>query len=144
MSLPADWVDRLFTRLTVRYGASFMRQYEGVDIRLVHGDWALALSGFSAHAIAYGLEHLPADFPPNALKFRDLCRKAPEILPPALPAPAATPEKVAKAIASIGDKPTNLTPAQMCIRNINAAKERALLTAGQRWVLECCEKMQAA
>lgn len=143
MSLPADWVERLFSRLVVRYGASFMRQYDGVDLRLVKGDWAVALSGFSAPAIAYGLEHLPADFPPNAIKFRDICRKAPEVLPPALPAPDADPERVAAALAKLAEKPASLSPAKQCIQNIEAAANRAMLTAGQRWVLERCKAMSA-
>jgi hypothetical protein len=79
-ALPAEWVDQLFKRLSVRYGRSFMARWEGVEIADVKADWAQVLAGFRARpdCIAYGLDNLPPDRPPTATQFRDLCRAKPE------------------------------------------------------------------
>ena len=83
--LPAVWVDKLFFRLQGVYGRDFMNQFmmvdsNGNDIGLANAKqvWADELGGFSEHpeAIAYALENLPERMP-NAIVFRDLCRKAP-------------------------------------------------------------------
>lgn len=76
MPLPAQWVDHLIGKLSVRYGAAFMRQYADAAPELVKADWAEVLDGFSKEALQYGLRYLPAT-PPNALQFRDQCRRAP-------------------------------------------------------------------
>lgn len=143
MSLPDAWVEKLFARLTVRYGVSFTGMYKDVDPKLVKGDWAVALAGFNAEAIAYGLENLPADRAPNAIQFRDICRKAPTIFPPALPAPKADPERVKAALSKLSDAPQGKSLAQQCIENIERARERGLLTENQRHVLAACKAMES-
>lgn len=91
--LPADWVDRLFGRLAVRYGAQWLRMWEGLDMASVKADWAEELAGLHApeklFRLKYALEYLPAAFPPNAREFRDLCRQAP-MQEPLLQLPAPT------------------------------------------------------
>jgi hypothetical protein len=89
MAIPAAWVDELFTRLTVRYGQSFMRQYTSATVSPddVRSDWANVLHGCTGDQIAYGLEHLSPDHAPNAMQFRALCRSKPDTSMPALPAP---------------------------------------------------------
>lgn len=77
MSMPESWVDELWARLTLRYGASFLRQYAELDLKAVKADWAQVLSGFNRAAIRYGLDHLPADKAPNALQFRAICNAGP-------------------------------------------------------------------
>lgn len=100
MPLPDAWVDQLFAKLTVRYGASFLRQYAGLDVNEVKADWAQVLAPFSQSkdALRHGLEHIPADKPPNALQFRDLCRRPAEhdTKTLRLPAPPANPEVAAR------------------------------------------------
>lgn len=93
MSLPAAWVDRVFTRLTLVFGRDFMARYDGLEIDDVKAEWAEDLAGFqqAPEAIKYALEHIPSDKPPTSLQFRDLCRKAPQYLPKALPAPPVDP-----------------------------------------------------
>lgn len=93
MSLPASWVDRVFMKLTVAYGHRFLSQYSGIDMDLVKADWAEELGGFqqSPTAIQHALSILPSDNPPNVFQFRDLCRKAPQYAPKALPAPPVDP-----------------------------------------------------
>jgi hypothetical protein len=48
--------------------------------------WADELAGFNdkPEAIAYALKNLPNDFPPNALEFAEICRRAPRKELPAL------------------------------------------------------------
>ncbi len=118
MSLPALWVDKLFTKLSATYGQSFLRQYDGVDPADVKAEWGEVLSRFqqSPDAIRYGLENLPPDRAPNPLQFRDLCRRAPDAAFPALqalPAPPAGPadpnviaqaRKALKPITNTGNK----------------------------------------
>jgi len=103
MQLPDSWVDSLFARLQVRYGAAWNRMWEGVDIAAVKADWAAELGGFSTlpDAIAYALEHLPPDFPPTCTAFRALCIARPEPKLKQLPAPKASEESVKSAQASV-------------------------------------------
>lgn len=83
--LPAVWVDRLFARLQGVYGRDFMSQFSsvdsnGFDVGLANAKqiWSEELGGFAEHpeAIAYALENLPERMP-NAIVFREICRKAP-------------------------------------------------------------------
>ena len=83
--LPSSWVERIFLRLQGVYGREFTSQYSqyvgDVDIGMENAKqvWAEELAGFTENpdAIAYALETLP-DRAPNAIKFRDACRRAPE------------------------------------------------------------------
>jgi hypothetical protein len=77
--LPAIWVERIFSKLTVRYGTAFRARYAGVDEQLLRDDWAEQLAGLRHHpeAIAYALNHLPAERAPNVAEFRALCNQAP-------------------------------------------------------------------
>jgi len=109
MLLPASWVDALFARLTVRYGAAFMRQYADIDATAVKADWADVLGVFANRpdAIRHGLEHLPADKPPTVGQFRLLCAGVPTIVPPQLPIAnemRAEPSRVAELVASVKPK----------------------------------------
>lgn len=83
--LPAVWVDRLFARLQGVYGRDFMGQFSqvdssGMDVGIANAKqiWSEELGGFSEYpeAIAYALENLPERMP-NAIVFREICRKAP-------------------------------------------------------------------
>lgn len=89
--LPDSWIDRIFMRLIGVYGREFKSQFshvvDGVDIGIENAKlvWAEELAGFEQNpqAIAYALETLP-DRAPNAIRFRDACRRAPEIAKPKL------------------------------------------------------------
>ncbi len=103
--LPADWIDRIFTKLSLTYGRAFMAQYEGLEPAAVKQDWAIELAGFqnSPEALGYGLRNLPIDRPPNVLQFRALCRKAPPPTFKALPSPPLTEEGRAKVKAMLDE-----------------------------------------
>ena len=81
--LPAIWVERIFSKLTVRYGTAFRARYAGVDEQLLRDDWAEHLAAFSRRpeAIRYALDHLPAERAPTVGEFRAMCNQAP---PPAV------------------------------------------------------------
>lgn len=102
MALDSRWIDALFAKLGLRYGAAFARQWPEADLGAVKADWAEVLDGTSGEAIAYALRFLHPDRPPNALQFRDQCRRMPSNdAMPRLPAPAerADPERVKQLVA---------------------------------------------
>lgn len=77
--LPMQWIDRLFTKLTLTYGAPFMARYDGLDLAMVKAEWAEGLAGYQVDhgaAITWALGALP-DRAPNLIEFRALCRHAP-------------------------------------------------------------------
>lgn len=121
MALKASWVEHLFGRLTLRYGAAFLRQWPDADPELVKADWAEVLDGTSGRALRYALRYLP-ERPPNAIQFRDICRRAPapDVVAIAAPVERADPERVT-AIVSRAMRPAGLpqeSPADRCARNI--------------------------
>ena len=117
--LPPAWVDRLFAKLTVRYGQAFMRQYADLDPSLVKADWGEVLAGFEAHheSLKYAVDNLP-DTPPSAMQFRAIARRAPPVGAAALPAPKgeAPPESIAQLAKRMNAQSIN--PAQECINGI--------------------------
>lgn len=97
MSLPMPWVDKIFMKLTLVYGRDFLSRWEGLTIADVKTDWAHEMAGFEGNheAIAYALQNLPADKPPNVYQFRAIARAIPskQVM---LPKPiAASPDVVA-------------------------------------------------
>lgn len=103
MSLPAAWVDRIFAKLAVTYGQRFMGLYAGLDPEAVKGEWGDTLAVFqqSPDAITYALDHLPADNPPNALQFREICKRRPDRQPLRLAQPEPDPEMKRQAIDAL-------------------------------------------
>ena len=85
MILRDEWADRIFQRLTGIYGSQFTAKFkqivDGIDEGTANakGVWAKELGNFAdkPEAIAYALDHLPTEHAPNALEFRDICRRAP-------------------------------------------------------------------
>jgi hypothetical protein len=103
MSLPTPWVDRIFDKLTLIYGQSFLRRWADIDLNAVKSDWAHELAGFAQHprAIAFALENLPPERPPTVLEFRAMARRAPAEDLPRLPEPKADPARVAAELAKM-------------------------------------------
>jgi hypothetical protein len=100
MSLPEPWVNKIFDKLALTYGAAFLRTYDGLELADVKGNWGHELSVFQQNpaSIAYALDNLPPAKPPTVLQFRDLCRMAPAKEIPQVAGPAATPEQVARVV----------------------------------------------
>lgn len=103
MSLPTPWIDRIFDKLTLTYGQSFLRRWADIDLNAVKSDWAHELAGFAQHprAIAWALQNLPPERPPTVLEFRAVARRAPAEDLPRLPEPKADPARVAAELAKL-------------------------------------------
>lgn len=101
MSIPSAWIDRIFEKLTLVYGAEFLSRWKGIPLDEVKADWVRELDGLEnrPEAIKHALEHLPTDKAPTVLQFRELTRRAPDKGLPALPAPEVNPAAVARAVA---------------------------------------------
>ena len=103
MSLPAAWIDKIFERLSIRYGRDFLNRWEGMPITDVKTDWGNVLEGFEAHpdSIRWALENLPDSKAPTAQDFRAICRRAPTPDMPRLEAPKADMARVNAELAKL-------------------------------------------
>lgn len=103
MSLPIAWIDKLFEKLSIRYGRDFLGRWEGMPIADIKTDWGDVLSGFRGHpdSIVWALENLPESKAPTATEFRALCRKAPAPNVPQIEAPIASRERMAKELEKL-------------------------------------------
>lgn len=101
MSLPMPWIDKVFANLTLVYGQQFLARWRDLDLDAVKFDWSAKLDGFENHpeAIAWALQNLPAEYPPNVLQFRDIARKAPLPEDRSLPSPPANPDRIKSELA---------------------------------------------
>jgi len=98
-------IDRIFQRLAATYGAAWDRSLGQVPMADIKTVWNHELAGYlqrrqSMLSIAWALENLP-ERPPNAIQFKNLCRCAPCADTPALAAPAADPERMARELERI-------------------------------------------
>ncbi len=139
-SLPEPWVRKIFATMRATYGASFDRQWQcpaGTDpaehAAEMIGHWARELRGYqqSPQALAYALDHLPAN-PPNLIEFRALCRGAPQYAQPQLEAPKVLPEKMREAVAGIVKPEPADDPKQWARDLQQREKNGAALTLAQR------------
>lgn len=142
--LPVAWVDRIHARILVRYGAAWIRMWDGVDVALVKADWAHELAGMSRDGIAYGLDNLPADRPPTVAQFRVLCNSRPRndnAIGMARPAPDAA------RLREAGEKARAATSSDAhrfeWVHNLRARKASGeLMTAAQRDALKTMEYVE--
>lgn len=100
MSLPIEWVEKLFAKLTLNYGVDFLNRYKGIPLVDVKTDWSEELGGFGGERIAFALKNLP-DRPPTSSQFRNLCLQAPAAEVPALPEPKADPERLKRELEKL-------------------------------------------
>lgn len=117
MSIPVEWVDRIFTKLSLAYGREFIGRWEGLSIGDVKTDWAHELAGFEnwPEAIAFAFDHLP-EKPPTVQQFRGICMKAPAKQHIALPAPQANPDRMKSEIAKLKES--------MAVKPASKARDR--------------------
>lgn len=96
----SDVIEAIFAKLAVRYGAVWLRQWDGVDIALVKADWSEELAGFqdNLEPLRYALRHLPERCL-NVAEFRALANRCPPPELPRLVAPAASDVVVAEQVA---------------------------------------------
>ena len=131
--LPTAWVDAIFARLSLAYGARFREQWEGLQPEHVKAAWKAELRGVTADGIAYALAHLNPDFPPNAMQFVALCRNQPPSVA-TLPRPKADPEVQARAIAALNalGKPKT-DPKAWALKLKQREESGEHLSSFQRW-----------
>lgn len=77
LPLPARWIEAIHARLTLAYGERMWLTYGQLAREEVVQAWARELRYCSKEQIAYALDHLPGDFPPNAMQFKTLCKGMP-------------------------------------------------------------------
>ena len=101
MSLPPEWVEKIFKRMALEYGSRLGSLWAGLDPEEVKAHWARELAGYvnAPQALGHALDHMPDDRPPTLPEFRKLCRGAPVPALKALPAPAADVARVSAALA---------------------------------------------
>jgi len=102
MSLPAEVIDRLFSRLNAVYGAAWDRQMGNAPLADGKSAWGHELSGFADKLgmLAWTLENLPERCP-NVIEFKLLARRAPVPETSRLPEPKADPARVAAELAKL-------------------------------------------
>jgi hypothetical protein len=78
---PDEGLDFLFSYMAAVYGASFVRHWDGVESGVIRQVWREQLGRFVTYrpSMEYALAHLPANFPPSAIAFRNLCNGGPRI-----------------------------------------------------------------
>lgn len=104
MSLPQDWVNRIFDKITLTYGQPFLDRWRDIDLKAVKADWGFELANFerTPHAIAFALSNLPANSRgPSVVEFKAICRQAPELEKPKLLEQKADPARVAAELAKL-------------------------------------------
>lgn len=106
MSLPIEWVERIFKKLSVTFGRDFLGRYEGIPLMDVKTDWAHELSGFENHpeAIKHALQNINPNKPPTVYEFRNVCAAAPKLAAIDLPRPPQDPAIVAAIVSGIKAK----------------------------------------
>lgn len=145
------WVDVLFSRLHVRYGAAWLAKWDGIDADAVKADWHEQLATIferNPKAIAYALQNLPTGFPPNSDQFARLCTQQPPPVHHALPAPETKPDPAfaAEVIRRIeasrrADPEFGLSMGEICARRLEAKIARGeKLSYPQRFQLEAIRR----
>lgn len=84
--LPRSWVEALFKKFLIRYGAMWSDRYKGLGLSPdeIADEWATELGGFSPEEIKRGLEASRSKtFPPTLPEFLSLCRPAATVRPSA-------------------------------------------------------------
>lgn len=106
-----DVIELILGKLQVRYGAAWLRQWDGVDMQLVKADWAEELAGFASNLepLRYALRHLPERCP-NVAQFRTIANGCPLPQFKQLPAPTPDPALVAEELARQTEIRKAITP----------------------------------
>lgn len=71
----AEGLDYIFAYMGAVYGAAFSRHWDGSDPTTVRAVWEEIVGVYLTNKpiMDYALANLPADFPPSAIAFRNLC-----------------------------------------------------------------------
>lgn len=110
-------LDYIFVYMGSIYGASFNRHWEGMELSVVRQVWQETLGAFLTYkpSLDFALKKMNEDYPPSAIKFRNLCNSGPHI--PVKPVPQITRQR---------------TQAEIEATEIAKAKAKALLAEYKR------------
>ena len=78
---PSDGLNYIFAYMSAAYGNQFVRSFDGVTLekgRMV-GQKELGQYLQSTAVLDFALSNLPHDYPPSVFKFRELCKKSPDV-----------------------------------------------------------------
>jgi type IV secretory pathway VirB10-like protein len=140
MPMRLDWIEALHARLVATYGARFMAGYGEMPPELIRASWSEALDGMTSGDIAYALQHLDPDYPPNVLQFRRLAQARPRYAPRALEAPKADPARVREAL----DRMAQVQAASRVTPRAWIAQLQARQARGERLTRAQAECLRAA
>lgn len=74
-------LDYIFVYMGSIYGAPFNRHWEGMELSVVRQVWQETLGVFLTYkpSLDFALKKMNEDYPPSAIKFRNLCNSGPRI-----------------------------------------------------------------
>jgi hypothetical protein len=134
--LPSKWTDALFGKMALRYGQQWAAKWAGLPMDAVKDDWAAELGCFADKPafIAYGLENLPAEFPPTVAQFKAICINRPsDPAPMLIDGPKADPERVAAIVGTLRSQQQSEGPRAWAYRLQALEKGGARLSPFQRF-----------
>ena len=76
-----DGLDYIFGKMMAIYGQSFVRNWQDIDPSLMRQVWTEELGEYlkSKEILDHALKSMDGDFPPSAIKFRQLCKSSQDI-----------------------------------------------------------------
>jgi hypothetical protein len=106
--------DYVFARLSAIYGASFARHWDGIDPQMIRQEWKNQLGIYLTYRprMDYAINHCDPNYPPSALKFKELCSNGPSsALPTAIenrPSVKPMPPEIRAQLAELRKKLTHV------------------------------------
>lgn len=74
-SLPLEWIEKLFNKMSLDYGKRFVDQWAGADPDELFAHWARELATYSRDELVRGYNALSGrDWPPTLPEFKRMCR----------------------------------------------------------------------
>lgn len=127
MALSEHLVNKIFIRMTLRYGAVWLDTLVGADGEDTKAEWARELTGTSAMAIEGALDSLPDGAPPSLAQFKSLCVFAPGGASRAARRQDGNPRAAAEALARMADTKVRVEAGQPRLKWAHdlRARERA-------------------
>ena len=98
--------DYIFSTMNAIYGSRFEANWQNVDPNIVRQVWKEKLGRFLTYkpSLDYALNKMDANFPPSAIRFRELCNLGPSI--PSKPVIQIEKQKTQAEIAEVSKNKT--------------------------------------
>lgn len=103
--MSTEAVEHVFSVMAATYGAAWERSLGKAPMSDIKTVWSHVINQFThskdaKRIILWALQNLPEDVP-NSREFLALCRKAPQVEKPLLPAPVANPQRMAEELKKL-------------------------------------------